>query len=66
MARTKHLPPRVREWLRARVETEGLRNTAKALDLADATIARAAGDLAIQAGTAAILEAAYRASEEAA
>jgi hypothetical protein len=66
MARPRILPDPVRDWLRERIERDGTVTTARSLDLADATVARAAGGLVVQAGTEAIIIAAFRAEREAA
>jgi hypothetical protein len=66
MAKAQQLPDDIRDWLRDRVTREGIPATGRALHMADATIARAAGGLLVQAGTVALLEAAYRDSREAA
>jgi hypothetical protein len=66
MAKATTLPEEIRNWLRARVERDGVTATCRAMNMAEATIARAAGGLPIQAGTVALLETAFRARDEAA
>jgi hypothetical protein len=66
MAQPRQLPDPIREWLRALVERDGIPAAGRALGLADATIARAAGGLVVQSGTIALIEAAYRTASEAA
>lgn len=65
MARRRTLAEHVRDWLRLRVERDGTPATARALGLADATVARAVGGLPVQAGTVVLLETAYERREAA-
>jgi hypothetical protein len=64
MARPRQIPTPARNWLRARVDADGVHPVARALDLADATVARAVGGLPVQEGTVALIEVAYRADGE--
>lgn len=56
MARARPVPEQIRDWLRERIARDGVSATARALDMAEATVARAAGGLDVQAGTNAVLE----------
>ena len=66
MAKATELPEAIRDWLRARVGRDGMPTVGRELRMADATIARAIGGLPVQAGTIALLNAAYEADREAA
>ncbi|HVU05222.1 MAG TPA: hypothetical protein VHE30_25915 [Polyangiaceae bacterium] len=66
MALRKQVSDEVRAWLREKIAADGVNATARSLQVADATLARAAGGLDVQRGTVAQLEAAYQAQKAAA
>lgn len=59
MARARPVPEQIRDWLHDRVSRDGVSATARALDMAEATVARAVGGMDVQAGTNAVLERAH-------
>lgn len=65
MARQRTIDPQIIAWLRDSVERTSVRTVARALDMSDATVMRILAGLDVQAGTAALIGAAYSKREPA-